>query len=45
MEAFLFLGLLLILASAASRWGVDSRPGINGRETFFAFDSHPTFRG
>jgi hypothetical protein len=44
MEALLFLGLLLILASAAPRWGVDSRSGINGRETSFALDSHPTFR-
>jgi len=39
MDAFLVLALLLILAAASQRWGVDSRPGINSRNGFFAFDN------
>ena len=39
VDAFLVLAFLLILAVAGPRWGVDSRPGINSRNGFFAFDN------
>jgi len=37
MDGFVFLALLLVLAAASLRFGVDSRPGINRHEGFFAF--------
>ena len=37
MDGFVFLALLLVLAAASRRFGVDSRPGINRHEGFFAF--------
>jgi hypothetical protein len=44
MDAIVFLALLLILAGAAPRWGIDSRPGVTTREGFFAFECPPPIR-